>query len=100
MHWMISLSPDHRKLSITASDDYFSVGRGCIQLWWLSGSEAPKPLAILGTERDSTVTVDVPAGLSNNKTIVFAISIEPSGGSPTGQPTGPVLDQSEKQQDF
>lgn len=92
MGWMISLSPDHRQLQITASDDYFSAGRASVQLWWLAGDDDPRPLAILGTERDSTVTVDVPPGLADDgQTLVFAITLEPLGGSPTGRPTRPVL---------
>lgn len=93
MGWMISLSPDHRKLAITASDDYLSAGRASVQLWWLADDGAPRPLAILGTERDSTVVVDVPQGLDASRTVVFAITLEPPGGSPTGKPTRPVLDR-------
>lgn len=92
MGWMISLSPDQRKLSITASDDFLSAGRAHVQLWWLDGSNGePRPLAILGTERDSTVEVDVPAGLNDGRTLVFAISLEPPGSSPSRRPTRPVL---------
>ncbi len=91
MGWMISLSPDHRQLSITASDDVLNVGRSSVQLWWLGDNGIPQPLAILGTERDSTVVVDVPQDLGDGRALVFAISLEPPGGSPTGQPTRPVL---------
>ncbi|WP_293373281.1 anti-sigma factor [Nevskia sp.] len=91
MGWMISLTPDHRQLAITASDDVLNVGRSSVQLWWLGDNGIPQPLAILGTERDSTVVVDVPAGLNEGRALVFAISLEPPGGSPTGQPTRPVL---------
>ena len=93
MGWMISLTPDHRKLTITASDDYLTAGRASVQLWWLGSDGAPKPLAILGTERDSTVVVDVPHGLDESRTLVFAITLEPPGGSPTGKPTRPVLNR-------
>lgn len=96
MGWMISLTPDHRKLTITASDDYLTAGRASVQLWWLGSDGAPKPLAILGTERDSTVVVDVPQGLDESRTLVFAITLEPPGGSPTGKPTRPVLDRVDK----
>ena len=96
MGWMISLSPDHRKLAITASDDYLSTGRASVQLWWLADDGAPRPLAILGTERDSTVVVDVPQGLDASRTVVFAITLEPPGGSPTGKPTRPVLDRADR----
>jgi anti-sigma-K factor RskA len=92
MGWMISLSPDHRQLQITASDDYLSAGRASVQLWWLAADGQPRPLAVLGTERDSTVVVDVPPGFTDaHQALVFAITLEPPGGSPTGQPTRPVL---------
>ena len=96
MGWMISLSPDHRSLSIVASDDLYSVGRGTVQLWWLRNGSTPMPLAILGTERDSTVTVTVPPDFESGQSLVFAISLEPSGGSPTGLPSGAVLDRTER----
>ncbi len=96
MGWMISLSPDHRTLQIVASDDFFAVGRGAVQLWWLQPDGPPRPLAILGTERDSTVTVAVPPGFASGRSLVFAISLEPSGGSPTGTPSGPILDRAEQ----
>lgn len=96
MGWMISLSSDHRRLSIVASDDLYSVGRGAVQLWWLRNGSAPMPLAILGTERDSTVTVTVPPDFGSGQSLVFAISLEPSGGSPTGLPSGAVLDRTER----
>lgn len=96
MGWMISLSPDHRSLSIVASDDLYSVGRGTVQLWWLRNGSTPMPLAILGTERDSTVTVTVPPDFESGQSLVFAISLEPPGGSPTGKPSGAVLDRTER----
>jgi len=96
MGWMISLSPDHQTLSIVASDDLYSVGRGTVQLWWQAPDGRPIALAILGTERDSTVTVKVPPGFESGQSLVFAITLEPSGGSPTEGPSGPVLDRAEQ----
>jgi anti-sigma-K factor RskA len=39
------------------------------------------------------VTIKVPKDLlpEVNKEAVLAVSVEPPGGSPTGQPTGPVI---------
>jgi anti-sigma-K factor RskA len=39
------------------------------------------------------VTIKVPLDLLArvNKEAVLAVSLEPPGGSPTGQPTGPVI---------
>jgi anti-sigma-K factor RskA len=56
------------------------------ELWVIAGGK-PSPLGLLAPEPGHALMVQaslVPAGG------VLAISIEPSGGSPTGLPTGPV----------
>jgi anti-sigma-K factor RskA len=55
------------------------------QLWVIPAGAAPIPLGLL---RDAPLEVELaelPAGTT------LAVSLEPAGGSPTGQPTGPVL---------
>lgn len=56
-----------------------------LELWYV-GAEGPKPLGLVG-EASSRVTL--PAGASPDG--VIAVSVEPPGGSPSGQPTGPVV---------
>jgi anti-sigma-K factor RskA len=62
------------------------------QLWIATQpGAAPRSLGVLGTE-DFTVRAaltDYDPAVINNAT--FGISLEPLGGSPTGQPTGPVI---------
>ncbi len=55
------------------------------QLWLIVGENAPVPLGLVD---DGSETVAVPA-LADG--MVFAVSLEPAGGSPTGAPTGPIL---------
>ncbi len=55
------------------------------ELWLIVGDAAPVSLGLI--EGDG-VTLSV-AGLAAG--MVLAISLEPTGGSPTGAPTGPVL---------
>jgi anti-sigma-K factor RskA len=62
------------------------------ELWLIAGrATPPKSLGIVGsdefTERPLPANVDV----DTLRTATFAVSLEPSGGSPTGAPTGPVL---------
>ena len=52
------------------------------------------PYVTLG--QSATVTVNVPPGFESGQSLVFAISLEPSGGSPTEVPSGPVLDRAEQ----
>jgi len=61
---------------------------------WAVGGGRPRPQSLgLITIRDANLPV---ARLESDKAAtiadtVFAVSLEPRGGSPTGQPTGPVL---------
>lgn len=59
------------------------------ELWALGGSRAaPQPLGVIEASMriSSDQLADEPVD-----TTTLAISLEPSGGSPTGAPTGPVL---------
>lgn len=55
------------------------------ELWIIAPDAAPVSLGLLG-DRPLVVTYPTPPD-----GFVFAVSVEPSGGSPTGQPTGPVI---------
>ena len=55
------------------------------ELWLIAPGAAPVSLGLL-QDRPLLITHETPpAGFT------FAVSIEPEGGSPTGQPTGPVI---------
>ncbi len=56
-----------------------------LELWYV-GAQGPKPLGLVGAGQSQ---VRLPAGTAPDG--VIAVSVEPSGGSPTGQPTGPVV---------
>ena len=61
-----------------------------LELWLIAGEDKPVSLGVLPSARDATF--QVPAELLEKaKNALFAISDEPPGGSPTGQPTGAVL---------
>ena len=57
------------------------------EVWLIAGDAAPVSLGLLPVS--GAIDVPRPPGLATG--VVFAISEEPSGGSPTGAPTGPVL---------
>lgn len=62
-----------------------------LELWLIAdGAAAPVSLGVLPNE--SKARIDVPPALAEQmRNGVLAISDEPSGGSPTGAPTGAVL---------
>lgn len=56
-----------------------------LELWYV-GAQGPRPLGLVGAGQSQ---VRLPAGTAPDG--VLAVSVEPPGGSPTGQPTGPVV---------
>ena len=66
---------------------------GDLEVWWISPDAAPVSLGL--APHDGTVTLplprDVAAHAADAQGVTIALSSEPRGGSPTGQPTGPVL---------
>jgi anti-sigma-K factor RskA len=60
------------------------------ELWAIAGGP-PKPLGLVSAMPGKPLLV--PASAVAAAGTVLAISLEPQGGSPTGQPTGPVLFQ-------
>jgi anti-sigma-K factor RskA len=61
------------------------------ELWVIEGNEAPASLGVIPV--GSTVHIPVAQALAEKfeSGAVLAISLEPQGGSTTGQPTGPVV---------
>jgi anti-sigma-K factor RskA len=63
-----------------------------LELWWAPAAGKPKSLGLI---RADGVTVlrpgALPGGLKGSGIDHMAVSVEPPGGSPTGQPTGPVV---------
>jgi anti-sigma-K factor RskA len=61
------------------------------ELWFISPGASPRSLGLL--HADLPMSVAIPADLQQlvSANALFAISLEPAGGSPTQQPTGPVV---------
>jgi anti-sigma-K factor RskA len=62
------------------------------ELWLIAGrASPPKSLGIVGSDEFTERPLPANVDLDTLRTATFAVSLEPSGGSPTGAPTGPVL---------
>lgn len=61
------------------------------QLWLIEGKGKPVPLGLFRQVGGSTFVATARTGRPIPAGATLAISIEPVGGSPTGQPTGPVV---------
>lgn len=87
-----TLDASRRNLVVVPAAEIQLEGRQA-QLWLIAGDRPPQSLGLLPA--DKAVRLEVPEGLRllADANSVFAISLEPPGGSPTGLPTGPVVAQ-------
>ena len=61
------------------------------ELWAIEGGNAPKSMGLINvtSRNDMTLTPEDMVGFGAGTTL--AITLEPKGGSPTSQPTGPMV---------
>lgn len=81
-------SPD--ELRVRVVKPWSGVEGKALELWVLPKSGPPRSLGLIANERETRVRLaaaDPRLAAAN----ALAVSLEPRGGSPTGQPTGPVL---------
>lgn len=62
-------------------------GGRSLQLWYIGADNSPKPLGFVGGQASRIVLPDA----AKSGEGLIAVSVEPPGGSPTGQPTGQVI---------
>jgi len=61
------------------------------ELWMIEGKNAPVSMGVIPAGRTARMAVTPAVQRKLAQGAVLAVSLEPSGGSPTGQPTGPVV---------
>ena len=61
------------------------------ELWVIEGDEPPASLGVIATGERVDVHPEETLRTKLSAGAVLAVSLEPGGGSPTGQPTGPVV---------
>ncbi|MBV1702397.1 MAG: anti-sigma factor [Hyphomicrobiales bacterium] len=61
-----------------------------LELWYIGANSAPKSMGVV---ENKSLDLKLPADANKSliEKAVFAVTLEPKGGSPTGKPTGPVV---------
>lgn len=85
--WVLSTDPDRGLLQVRAEAVPPIADGQALELWLLPEQGPPRSLGLLPTAGSKQLT------LPGEALQRLAVSLEPAGGSPTGQPTGPVLYQ-------
>ena len=88
---IVTAARDERFLTLkTIANTTPAAGR-VFELWALPQGSAPKSLGVIPPGTLVHVPLPSPAAESLTNIPSLAVSLEPPGGSPNGQPTGPVL---------
>jgi anti-sigma-K factor RskA len=89
--WLISVHPEANRVDMKALMPNPAPAGKSYELWMIPDGGKPVPMGLMNGSglASETVSSALLGRLAQAKAL--AISLEPQGGSPTGQPTGPVL---------
>ena len=89
--FLLTVDPQNRTLVVRRVSATPEAGRS-YELWLISSQfPAPKSLGIVGNDEFTQRPIPGNFDVATLRTASYAVSLEPSGGSPSGVPTGPVL---------
>ena len=78
-------------LRVNTLDPRIHVAGRSLELWALPRGGKPRSLGVVSPQNRMNLKLVAAADQALGDVPALAISLEPPGGSPTGQPTGPVL---------
>lgn len=91
--WSVSADNERGEITVTAIGDIQPLPQRDRELWLLPPASGARPVSLGLLPTSGTRTYPLPAGAGRIADAALAVSLEPPGGSPTGQPTGPVIHQ-------
>ena len=89
LRWQFAVDKTHNWIDVRVVSTPDLSARQDLELWLLVDGSAPKSLGLL-SEQDGQIQ-RIEAALPLAEGIGLAVSVEPEGGSPTGQATGPII---------
>ena len=89
--WTATMDLHHaRMVVVPATPQALAQGRAA-ELWLIPAGQKAISVGMIARDQPTTIALE-PAMLARlGPTAALAVSVEPIGGSPTGQPTGPVI---------
>lgn len=90
VRYLVLYDPATHEIGLSHVTGDRAAGRD-FELWVIEGQRPPASLGVIPVGASVQLPVQDALRAKLNSGAVFAISLEPEGGSPTGQPTGPVV---------
>ena len=89
--WTATMDTQHgRMVVVPATPIAFEAGRAA-ELWLIPAGGKPIPVGMIAHDKPTTISLSPDLVARLGPTALLAVSVEPIGGSPTGQPTGAVI---------
>ena len=89
--WTATMDLQHaRMVVVPATPVAFEQGRAP-ELWLIPAGGKPISVGMIARDKPTTLALDPTLLAQLGPTAALAVSVEPVGGSPTGQPTGAVI---------
>ena len=86
--WMVTVTPKNGRVMIKTLRPMPVAAGQSMELWVIAGG---KPVSMGVLPESGKLEKAWPASVPFAEGLVLAVSVEPTGGSPTGAPTGPVV---------
>lgn len=86
--WVVAANSERDQISVSPLQPLKVNSSQSLELWLIPTGQKPVSLGLVNDTKTSEFIIKTKGSLNN---AVLAISLEPKGGSPTGQPTGAVL---------
>ncbi|MFJ2991187.1 anti-sigma factor domain-containing protein [Pandoraea sp. NPDC087047] len=90
-HWTATLDMHRANMVVVPADKPTIEPGRTTELWLIPHNAKPIPLGVFAADQPASMALSPEILAKVGSNAVLAVSIEPPGGSPTGQPTGPVV---------
>jgi anti-sigma-K factor RskA len=88
---LVTVSFDPASGRMTSAASGLDLGDHSPELWVIPADGKPRSMGLMNASLPGWAKVPASASAALAAGVTIAVSIEPVGGSPTGQPTGPVI---------
>lgn len=97
-HWTMTIDTARREIVVVPAVAVAVSDNASTELWLIPENSKPISLGVFSPDKATAMTLPEGLAVKVNARAVLAVSLEPKGGSPTGQPTGRVLGKGGMQQ--
>jgi anti-sigma-K factor RskA len=89
--WTVTVDLDRKQVVLVPAATTAIPGGRSTQLWLIAAGQSPISVGVFAPGTTNVLPLSATLLARVATTAILAVSVEPPGGSPTGQPTGPVI---------